>query len=211
MDINRSSASSSVVVSQALQTPAMSIHDSDNYAHRLDTEEQYASFANQKGRAAEPQEENVQVFLRIRPPFQHEVEDTVFDPTVGQPGSTVDAQWSCTFTTQHDPQVIELMVPKERTRQYQFDHVFDDTVGQEDIFLRTCLPLVYNVLNGYNGTYFVYGQTGTGKTHTMGVLSNIDVDSQGIIPQSVDYILKILQEQEAAGTLFEWKVHLSFY
>lgn len=45
----------------------------------------------------------------------------------------------------------------------------------------------------------------------MGVLNNIDVHSQGIIPQSVDCILKILKEQEDAGTLFEWKVHLSFY
>ena len=51
-----------------------------------------------------------------------------------------------------------------------------------------------NVLNGYNGTYFVYGQTGTGKTHTMGVLNNINTRSEGIIPQSVDYIIKFLQE-----------------
>jgi len=139
------------------------------------------------------------------------VEDVVFDPAVGQGAQYADMQWQCTFTAQQDSQLIELMVPKERPRQYQFDHVFDDGVDQEEIFRRTCLPLVYNVLNGYNGTYFVYGQTGTGKTYTMGVLNNIDVHSQGIIPQSVDCILKILKEQEEAGTLFEWKVHLSFY
>ena len=74
------------------------------------------------------------------------------------------------------------MVPKERPRQYQFDQVFDDSIDQEEIFQRTCLPLVYNVLNGYNGTYFFYGQTGTGKTYTMGVLNSIDIHSQGIIP-----------------------------
>jgi Cdc6-like AAA superfamily ATPase len=44
-------------------------------------------------------------------------------------------------------------------------------------------------LNGYNGTYFVYGQTGTGKTYTMGVLDKIKASSPGIIPQSVGYIL----------------------
>jgi ABC-type lipoprotein export system ATPase subunit len=57
------------------------------------------------------------------------------------------------------------------------------------------MPLVYNVLDGYNGTYFVYGQTGTGKTYTMGVLDNIDTQSVGIIPQSVDQIINILSTQ----------------
>ena len=28
-------------------------------------------------------------------------------------------------------------------------------------------PIVQNVLEGYNGTIFAYGQTGTGKTFTM--------------------------------------------
>ena len=50
-----------------------------------------------------------------------------------------------------------------------------------------------NVLNGFNGTYFVYGQTGTGKTFTMGVLDTIDANSRGIIPQSVDTILTTLR------------------
>jgi Cdc6-like AAA superfamily ATPase len=49
-----------------------------------------------------------------------------------------------------------------------------------------------NVLNGYNGTYFVYGQTGTGKTHTMGVLNKIEKGDLGVIPQSVDFILNFL-------------------
>ena len=48
------------------------------------------------------------------------------------------------------------------------------------------MPLVHNVLQGYNGTYFVYGQTGTGKTHTMGVLSQISKTTPGIIPKSLD-------------------------
>ena len=52
-----------------------------------------------------------------------------------------------------------------------FNHVFNENSEQGEIFEKTCKPLVINVLNGYNGTYFVYGQTGTGKTYTMGVLS----------------------------------------
>ena len=79
-------------------------------------------------------------------------------------------------------QTIQLQIPQERERNYNFDAVFGDASTQEEIFEQTCLPLVYSVLNGYNATYFVYGQTGTGKTHTMGVLHDITPNSRGIIP-----------------------------
>lgn len=48
---------------------------------------------------------------------------------------------------------------------------------QREIFNQSALPLVKHVLNGYHGAYFVYGQTGTGKTHTMGVLNQINDQS----------------------------------
>lgn len=45
----------------------------------------------------------------------------------------------------------------------------------------------------------------------MGVLDSIDVNSRGIIPQSVDTIIRTLQQRQQAGSVIEWKVHLSFY
>ena len=38
---------------------------------------------------------------------------------------------------------------------------------QEDIYNETVHDLVECVLEGFNGTIFAYGQTGTGKTFTM--------------------------------------------
>ena len=39
-----------------------------------------------------------------------------------------------------------------------------------------------DVLSGYNGTIFAYGQTSSGKTHTMeGIID--DPNMQGIIPR----------------------------
>jgi chromosomal replication initiation ATPase DnaA len=38
---------------------------------------------------------------------------------------------------------------------------------QENVFKQAALPIIESVLEGYNGTIFAYGQTGTGKTHTM--------------------------------------------
>ena len=68
----------------------------------------------------------------------------------------------------------------------------------------TAEPLISAVLDGYNGTYFVYGQTGTGKTHTMGVLNEIDSQSLGIIPQSIQQILSYLEREEAQRRLISW-------
>lgn len=45
----------------------------------------------------------------------------------------------------------------------------------------------------------------------MGVLQEIEAGSEGIIPQSIEYILKSLQADEDSGHLLEWNVHLSFY
>ena len=44
---------------------------------------------------------------------------------------------------------------------------FGTDCKQKDIFDHAALPIVQSVLEGYNGTIFAYGQTGTGKTHTM--------------------------------------------
>ena len=44
---------------------------------------------------------------------------------------------------------------------------FDWTIAQKDIYDRAASNIIANVLEGYNGTIFAYGQTGTGKTHTM--------------------------------------------
>jgi Cdc6-like AAA superfamily ATPase len=51
-----------------------------------------------------------------------------------------------------------------------FDGVFDEYASQQKVFDTACLPIVTDVLNGNNACLFVYGQTGTGKTYTMGTL-----------------------------------------
>eukprot|EP00112_Aurelia_sp_Birch-Aquarium-sp1_P008558 Seg1946.8 transcript_id=Seg1946.8/GoldUCD/mRNA.D3Y31 product="Kinesin-like protein KIF3B" protein_id=Seg1946.8/GoldUCD/D3Y31 len=75
----------------------------------------------------------------------------------------------------------------EPPREFTFDAVYDWNSKQRDIYDETFSPLVDSVLNGYNGTIFAYGQTGTGKTFTMeGVRS--DLELRGVIPNSFDHI-----------------------
>lgn len=52
-------------------------------------------------------------------------------------------------------------------RDFTFDSTFGPTCKQSSVFDDTALPIIESVLEGYNGTIFAYGQTGTGKTHTM--------------------------------------------
>ena len=48
-----------------------------------------------------------------------------------------------------------------------FDAVMDESISQKEVYELTARAIVCNVIEGYNGTVFAYGQTGTGKTHTM--------------------------------------------
>jgi kinesin family protein 5 len=47
------------------------------------------------------------------------------------------------------------------------------------------IPVVDSVLNGYNGTILAYGQTSSGKTHTMLGEDIEDMEERGIIPRMV--------------------------
>ena len=55
----------------------------------------------------------------------------------------------------------------EKERVFSFDMTFEPGCHQERVFKQAALPIIESVLEGYNGTIFAYGQTGTGKTHTM--------------------------------------------
>lgn len=75
---------------------------------------------------------------------------------------------------------------------FTFDSVYDWNSRQEDIFNETAYPIIDNVLQGYNGTIFAYGQTGTGKTFTItGV--HTDKELKGIMPRSFETIFKSIE------------------
>ena len=59
---------------------------------------------------------------------------------------------------------------------------------QTDIFDFSIRPTVDDILNGYNGTVFAYGQTGAGKSYTMMGSDIDDTDGKGIIPRIVEQI-----------------------
>ncbi|XP_011504873.1 PREDICTED: kinesin-like protein KIF3B [Ceratosolen solmsi marchali] len=78
-------------------------------------------------------------------------------------------------------------VNKETVKVFSFDSVYDWNSSQQDIYEETVRPLVSSVLDGFNGTIFAYGQTGTGKTYTMEGSKN-HIDKRGIISRSFEQI-----------------------
>ncbi|XP_065844542.1 kinesin-II 95 kDa subunit-like isoform X1 [Oscarella lobularis] len=86
---------------------------------------------------------------------------------------------------------VQIRNPKsrsdERQKEFTFDAIYDWNSRQMDLYNETFQPIVESVLEGYNGTIFAYGQTGTGKTYTMEGLRN-DPDQRGVIPNSFDHI-----------------------
>ena len=80
----------------------------------------------------------------------------------------------------------------QEAKQFTFDNSFDVNESQENIYNETASPIIANVLEGYNGTIFAYGQTGTGKTHTMmGVPDSHDL--KGIMPRSFEDIFECIK------------------
>ena len=53
------------------------------------------------------------------------------------------------------------------SKKFTFDRAFGQDSTQREVYGVVVAPLIEEVLSGYNCTVFAYGQTGTGKTHTM--------------------------------------------
>lgn len=60
-------------------------------------------------------------------------------------------------------------------RPYIFDHIIGPEANQEDLYCSVIQPLVNKTLQGFDSTVFAYGQTGTGKTYTMGLQFDVSV------------------------------------
>ncbi|XP_059044964.1 kinesin-like protein KIF3A [Achroia grisella] len=122
-----------------------------------------------------PTVENVRVVVRVRPMDSREKLDGSYNCV------SVDAVNQTIAVTRNN------VTPPEPPRVYGYDSVFDSNTSQMDIYVQTASPIVEEVLKGYNGTIFAYGQTGTGKTYTMAG-TNSAPELRGIIPNSFAHI-----------------------
>ncbi|XP_029439509.1 kinesin-like protein KIF3A isoform X1 [Rhinatrema bivittatum] len=85
--------------------------------------------------------------------------------------------------------------PNEPPKTFTFDTVFGPESKQLDVYNLTARPIIDSVLEGYNGTIFAYGQTGTGKTFTMEGVRAIP-ELRGIIPNSFAHVFGHIAKAE---------------
>ncbi|PNH02333.1 kinesin-related protein [Tetrabaena socialis] len=122
---------------------------------------------------------NVQVLLRCRPLSDKEI-------------------------AERTPQVISCNEALRETTLYQ--NVFNCDSTQEKLY-KTIVPIVQEVMDGFNCTIFAYGQTGTGKTYTMegGPRRSDDGKSlsaeAGVIPRSIKQIFDTIEANNTDSTV----------
>jgi hypothetical protein len=84
---------------------------------------------------------------------------------------------------------------------YTFDAVFDERASQRRVYDEFAAPVVAAALQaGTNGAVLVYGQTGGGKTHTLGRLPSAPGDAaRGVAPRALEDTLAWADAQRALG------------
>ncbi|KAL4429074.1 hypothetical protein ABPG74_022160 [Tetrahymena malaccensis] len=137
---------------------------------------------------------NIKVVCRVRPPNKKEIEQ--FEQ--GQQRQCID------FAP--DEKTIKLNIPDSEKYQFTFDRIFGSDTTQQAIYEYSAKPVVQSVLEGYNGTVFAYGQTSSGKTHTMQGPSITDQEQKGIVPRMVT---TVFQHVNTSPSHIEFKIKLS--
>ncbi|KAK8932027.1 Kinesin heavy chain [Metarhizium anisopliae] len=132
---------------------------------------------------------SIKVVARFRPQNRIELESG------GKPIVTFSSEDSCSLDS------------KEAQGGFTFDRVFDMACKQQDIFDFSIRPTVDDILNGYNGTVFAYGQTGAGKSYTMMGTNIDDDDGRGVIPRIVEQIFASIM---SSPSTIEYTVRVSY-
>ncbi|XP_010881471.1 kinesin-like protein KIF3C isoform X2 [Esox lucius] len=127
--------------------------------------------------------ETVKVVVRCRPLNRKEAAAAGVSGTPGGGGGIVEMDVRLGQVVLRNPRAP----PGEPRKTFTFDSVYDASSKQRDLYDETVRPLIDSVLDGFNGTIFAYGQTGTGKTYTMQG-AWLDPEKRGVIPNAFEHV-----------------------
>jgi len=138
-------------------------------------------------------DEFIKVAIRIRPflPRDGDQKDVL---TVDADGDTVTLD----LLANHDPRDGDVV-----SKSFKYDYVLDSRFGSEPnpeyadqamIYKTLGERVVKSALGGYNSCLFAYGQTGTGKTHTvLGQSHTGKTDQRGLLPRILEAIFSVAE------------------
>ncbi|KAH3745474.1 Kinesin motor domain [Pelomyxa schiedti] len=137
---------------------------------------------------------SVECFVRVRP---------LAEGSVGPPTIVVEPS-SNTVTLSAPGLRPSLTTHSSSTSSSSFEWTFDRAFGPEatqSVVFSHVAHLVRRAVEGYNATLFAYGQTASGKTHTMlgpgGTLS-LHPAMMGVIPRSARLLFSLIHESTLA-------------
>eukprot|EP01041_Mallomonas_annulata_P011213 gene11213-23430_t len=142
--------------------------------------------------------EHIKVFCRQRP---KEASDEYSDDDWEAADNEADASrlissnedGSCTYYSSH----------AKKEFNFKFDGFLGPSIDQEQVYELTAKPIVQSAIEGYSGTIFAYGPTGSGKTFTM--RGEGSRDNRGVMPRCIDQLLT------TATTAEIWVSYLQIY
>uniref|UniRef100_A0A8D2B5N5 Centromere-associated protein E n=1 Tax=Sciurus vulgaris TaxID=55149 RepID=A0A8D2B5N5_SCIVU len=76
------------------------------------------------------------------------------------------------------------------SKSFNFDRVFNSSETTKNVYEEIAVPIINSAIQGYNGTIFAYGQTASGKTHTM----MGSEDCLGVIPRAIHDIFQKIKK-----------------
>ncbi|KAG6597191.1 kinesin-like protein KIN-UB [Cucurbita moschata] len=134
-----------------------------------------ASFGSNANKDADGVPGRVRVAVRLRPRNAEE--------------RLADADFADCVELQPELKRLKLRKNNWDSDTYEFDEVLTESASQKRVYEVVAKPVVESVLDGYNGTVMAYGQTGTGKTFTLGRLGDEDTSDRGIMVRAMEDIL----------------------
>lgn len=92
---------------------------------------------------------------------------------------------------------------------FAFDHVFptDKSTVNYTVYQKSCAHIVHKFLyEGFNGTVFAYGMTGSGKTHSM----RGNAKDPGFVTLAIDDIFQMLESKTATSPLQQFNLDVTY-
>lgn len=154
-------------------------------------------------------DDNFLVFARIRPPALREVNiigglnsprpDIKYCSENFPIYQSIDPP-SCLLKTTDNYIYFYDPLSSRRDKPFVFDGVFNEKKSNFDVFQKCVKPNLENLFQGFNTTFFAYGNTGSGKTHTIfgGSLE------KGIFVMAFDEILQRIRKTKSQTFLMNF-------
>ncbi|XP_058840978.1 kinesin-like protein KIF20B isoform X2 [Acipenser ruthenus] len=167
------------------RTEPMSVEDL-----RKDLLEEFSSVSSTSvlSQDSSQEKEHLQVYLRIRPFRQSEIDTDESQECVETENSNSVIlkaprhTLTCKLSDKSLPQVAQ---------RFHFSHVYGPETTQEEIFNGTVRSMVKDFLDGANSLVFTYGVSNAGKTFTFLGPGN----DMGILPRSLNMLFKSIDDK----------------